>query len=110
PRPSTSPASPPWRGRWRKPADGASARAERHRGGADDGRGLQRAARGRQDGGMVGVPQWLYLAAALAMLIILAPAMGRLFRDKRWPSYLAIWLAVAVALALAYRLFGWRLG
>ena len=58
---------------------------------------------------MLDIPPWVYLLAAIAMVVILAPGLGRAVRHRRALLFVAIWLALAVLIALGYRYLGWRL-
>ncbi len=53
---------------------------------------------------MDGSFRWTSLLYLLGVLIIVAPAAWHLRHDRRWPFYLALWLGIAVVLALGYRL------
>jgi hypothetical protein len=49
---------------------------------------------------------WVHaLWVLLALVLVMRWGVG-MFRDSRWPMYLAGWLAIAAALATAWRLFG----
>ncbi len=56
---------------------------------------------------MTGQFEWDYLVYLLILLVVVAPAILRWnWRGGVILRNIAIWLAAAVALALAYRLFG----
>jgi len=49
---------------------------------------------------------WVSAVALVALLLLIAPAALRMQRGRNWLLYLAVWLGIAVALAMAYRLVG----
>ncbi len=49
---------------------------------------------------------WTSLLYLLGVLVLVGPALWALRRNRRWPVYLAAWLGIALALGLAYRVFG----
>lgn len=55
---------------------------------------------------MVDGYSWATAFALVTLLLLIAPAMIRMQRGRNWLLSLAVWLAVAAALALAYRLIG----
>lgn len=59
---------------------------------------------------MVDGYSWATAFALVTILLLIAPAMIRMQRGRNWLLSLAVWLAVAAALALAYRLIGPALG
>ena len=47
-----------------------------------------------------------WLVYLIGALILVGPALLLHMRGRSWAKYVALWLAVALALALAYRLTG----
>ena len=50
-----------------------------------------------------GGTDWTSLIWLLGALLLVAPALPRILRSGRALQFVALWLAIAVALALAYR-------
>lgn len=48
-------------------------------------------------------PNWLSILYLLGALILVAPVLPRVFRSGKTLQYVAIWLAIAVVVGLAYR-------
>ena len=46
---------------------------------------------------------WLPIIYLLGALILVAPVLLRVFRSGKTLQYLALWLAIAVVIGLAYR-------
>lgn len=53
---------------------------------------------------------WATLFALVTILLVIAPGMIRMQRGRNWLLSIALWLAIAAALALAYQLIGPMLG
>ena len=57
--------------------------------------------------GMGGGTDWLRILFLLGALAVCAPWAIRVFRtDRRVPHYIALWLAIGLALGLIYEAFG----
>ena len=48
---------------------------------------------------------WTSLLWLLGALLLVSPAIPRVIRNPRALQFIALWLAIAVALALIYRFF-----
>jgi|GEM_PF-2262411 hypothetical protein len=67
---------------------------------------MEAPASGHSFAAMDDVFPWVSAVALVALLLLIAPAALRMQRGRNWLLYLAVWLGIAVALAMAYRLVG----